>query len=322
MDIGRFHISKGWAIAGGLVIGLALIIAIAGSGGSEPQQQEQAPAPTTATPEPTAAPTIDLCPTEAEQRYFDALAEQLLVIVDASFSTSDLLHEAAEDLSLFFDEAWQLSAAVQFATMGIAADTILALAAPSSVSHIQELANEAAEHLNAGNAHAISGIDNIDEDALIRAAESWQKATAAMDDMSEQISAHCQEKVTAPPAPTPAPSPTPKAVDTRIFFVEGQGWDARYIELDEGIHIVELVLTGNERCFSTGECFGDNFSVIMESVDSGALTIVMSGTAGDWSGSAEVRVGHEEDDDLPPGNQLLEIDASGVWTVQVISDVR
>lgn len=140
-------------------------------------------------------------------------------------------------------------------------------------------------------------------------------------------------EVQPPPTPTPEPTPTltptatatpiltptPIPTDTLPFDVNGSGTVVERITLTEGFYIVEMVLKNNQRC-AGDVCADDIFAVGITSINEAeglyGEVNAFNGFSTDWSGSTTVRVGGDKFDALVPGDQLLNIESSGDWTIR------
>ena len=128
---------------------------------------------------------------------------------------------------------------------------------------------------------------------------------------------------TPEPTPSPTPTPTPTSIPTPTlpFDIAGSGTVVERITLTEGFYIVEMDLRNNQRC--AGDiCADDIFAVVIASVKEAegihGEVYPFSGFTTDWSGSVSVRVGGDKFDSLVPGDQLVNIESSGDWTIRFL----
>ncbi len=130
---------------------------------------------------------------------------------------------------------------------------------------------------------------------------------------------------TSTPEPTPTPTPTPTVTATPVpaatlpFDITGSGTVVERITLTEGFYIVEMDLRNNQQC--AGDiCADDIFTVGIASINEvegiyGEIH-AFDGFSTDWSGSVSVRVGGDKFEGLVPGDQLVNIESSGDWTIR------
>ena len=129
------------------------------------------------------------CPSPAEARYIAALVEQMSNIGDSMDRYAVVASQAAVDPQLMLDLDWQLSMAAVLIMMKTAAEAVMVLPAPSSVSAISGRANLAAANVLDAVDAIVIGIDNFDADAISegrlhmeKAGNNAQRLQAALDE--------------------------------------------------------------------------------------------------------------------------------------------
>lgn len=120
-------------------------------------------------------------------------------------------------------------------------------------------------------------------------------------------------EITLRPESRRAPSSTPAASPDASgrLRLSGRGTATRRIRLDSGLWTVALRVSENlDRTF--GSAIEDNFIVSIESVAGEGAAILANEIASRWTGSETLRVGRGFLA-LPPGVQVVSVDASGAW---------
>ena len=98
------------------------------------------------TPRPTAIP-VAVCPTGAEERYFDEMNGELRRVGTLTIMMSEDFQRASDDPYLIEDFSWLVGIGTHFWVISGAADDILDISAPSSASKVQRAADQMARRL-------------------------------------------------------------------------------------------------------------------------------------------------------------------------------
>ena len=104
----------------------------------------------------------------------------------------------------------------------------------------------------------------------------------------------------------------PPIADGTDVVLSGSGTKAVKVNLPRGSYIVDSVVTDNERC-TAGDCSPTNFIVHIEGANEG-IDFLANENASEWSGSWTLGIGIGVSD-VPPGTQVVSVDASGDWTI-------
>ena len=163
MSSNKRHLLIG-IIVGSLVVIACSVAVVAFVPVEEGADNGEPTARATSTPLPTA--TTEQCPTATEQRYWVALDEQSTLIGEGLVTIGGLLGQVENDALLLFDDAWAAAVAIQIAVMDVAADAMIKLDAPRSLSHVRVQIEESANYTKAGNDEMAWGLDNIDVEAI------------------------------------------------------------------------------------------------------------------------------------------------------------
>ena len=102
-----------------------------------------APSPT---PRPTSIP-VAVCPTVAEERYFDEMNSELRRVGTLTIMMSEDFQRASDDPYLIEDPFWVMGMGNQFYAISRAADDILDISAPSSAAKVRRAADQMAQRL-------------------------------------------------------------------------------------------------------------------------------------------------------------------------------
>ena len=102
-----------------------------------------APSPT---PRPTSIP-VAVCPTVAEEEYFDEMNSGLRRVGTLTIMMSEDFQRASDDPYLIEDSFWLMGMGTQFWVMSQAADDILEMYAPSSAAKVRAAADQMAQRL-------------------------------------------------------------------------------------------------------------------------------------------------------------------------------
>ena len=144
------------------------------------------------TPANTPTPTVEPCPTQAEQVYIDQLEEHINALGYAFIGLGELFAELEDNPLLVYDDDWKLDAGTEMAKMQSNGAAILELDAPPSVDSISFHAELLAGNVTGITDYYTVGIDNVDP-ALIEAGNAFvNAATVQLEEIPQAVLALCE----------------------------------------------------------------------------------------------------------------------------------
>ena len=144
------------------------------------------------TPANTPTPTVEPCPTQAEQVYIDQLEEHITALGYAAVELGTLFIQLGDSPLLLLDDDWTYDAGLVMATLDVVGDTILELEAPPSVASISERGRQVARLVTEAVDYYAVAIDSLDAADVAEANDLMVRATVYLDQISPAVLALCE----------------------------------------------------------------------------------------------------------------------------------
>lgn len=163
-----------------------------------PPSATTSPAPTLTptrppAPRPTPSRAAARCPTDAEEEYLGALADELDFLVEGGVALNDLLVVLADSPALAFTEEFDVAFGLSAAVMLVAAENILALDPPSARAQSLHIsASTMARKTIEGIEAFAEGVDEFDGDKVAEGGERFIEAADQMQHLTRSIDGFCE----------------------------------------------------------------------------------------------------------------------------------
>ena len=144
------------------------------------------------TPANTPVPTVDPCPTQAEQVYIDQLEEHINALGYAAGELGTLLIQLGDSPLLLLDDDWIYDAGLAMAALDVVGDTILELEAPPSVASISEVGRQVARLVTEAVDYYAVAIDSLEAADIAEANDLMVRAGVYLDQISPAVLALCE----------------------------------------------------------------------------------------------------------------------------------
>ena len=150
------------------------------------------PLPTPSPIPPTPRPTVEACPTNQEQAYFDAISAQIGPMGEATTTMGALFTRASETPTLILDANWITLVAVQFYILQAASDVLFELEAPTArTEELQEIISTLALSTYLAVESLTVGIDDLNADKILEGNEYLSVATGQASLFARRVNALC-----------------------------------------------------------------------------------------------------------------------------------
>jgi hypothetical protein len=157
------------------------------------------------TPDAVETPTFS----DAEQAYIGKVLDIIGPIPDAMKKVGELSTSAGENTSLFLDNSWRTSIALQLGILKASAQLVQDLKPPARFQGVQAELVTMGKQLNEGATLYAQGLDEVNPKKITQAAAKFEEGTAAMKRVSQAVVDLKEGKAAAiSPAPAEAKGPT------------------------------------------------------------------------------------------------------------------
>ena len=143
----------------------------------------------------TAAPVVAItpvCPTEAEQEYFDQVSSEGLAAFTLVTMFGEDLQAASETPLIIFDEGWMFSRETDVLLMESAFDRMIAIEAPTSAAHIDRQVEEIGHIMQESLSTINGGIQDIDMETLVLGAVQMERVGPLILEITDTTLAFCE----------------------------------------------------------------------------------------------------------------------------------